>query len=333
MQTRTRPNVGFTIVELLIVIVVIAILATISIVAYNGIQNRARTSALTTDLVTADKKLETYRLTVNPGAEQYPTTLALAGVTDSSQTTFTYIPNLTSKSYCLSGVNANGDTYVMNSMLTSPQTGTCAVTSGLVAQWMMDGNANDASGNGNTGTVTGASLTTGQDGSANSGYSFNGTSNYIAIATTSSLNLTANFTVCAWVKPDASIGASGTWNYILAGATNDFGVGIQPDTTGLGHIRYGKIGTSDAVVSTNPMSATIWHSVCTTYASGAITYYLDGKAEGSTSLVSALTAGTKRIGSSTAGAGFFKGAMDDVRVYNRVLGETEVTAIYGSGAQ
>ena len=37
---------GFTIVELLITIVVIAILATISVVAYNGAQERARTSAV-----------------------------------------------------------------------------------------------------------------------------------------------------------------------------------------------------------------------------------------------------------------------------------------------
>jgi prepilin-type N-terminal cleavage/methylation domain-containing protein len=41
-QTKSR---GFTIVELLIVIVVIAILAAITIVAYNGIQNRAKTSS------------------------------------------------------------------------------------------------------------------------------------------------------------------------------------------------------------------------------------------------------------------------------------------------
>jgi len=41
---------GFTIVELLIVVVVIAILAAISVIAYNGIQNRANDSAVESDL-------------------------------------------------------------------------------------------------------------------------------------------------------------------------------------------------------------------------------------------------------------------------------------------
>lgn len=62
---------GFTIVELLIVIVVIAILAAISIVAYNGIQNRTHDTAVQADLIQFSKLVSLYH------AEQgvYPVTL------------------------------------------------------------------------------------------------------------------------------------------------------------------------------------------------------------------------------------------------------------------
>lgn len=49
-NTKIRYSNGFTIVELLIVVVVIAILAAITIVSYNGIQSRAQTSSIANDL-------------------------------------------------------------------------------------------------------------------------------------------------------------------------------------------------------------------------------------------------------------------------------------------
>lgn len=58
-----KTTIGFTIVELLIVIVVIAILATISVVAYTGIQNRANDSAVQQDVSSFVKKIMMYHAT------------------------------------------------------------------------------------------------------------------------------------------------------------------------------------------------------------------------------------------------------------------------------
>lgn len=57
-----KSRSGFTIVELLIVIVVIAILAAISIVAYNGIQSRGKDSQTDTAVSQFKKALELYRV-------------------------------------------------------------------------------------------------------------------------------------------------------------------------------------------------------------------------------------------------------------------------------
>jgi len=58
MKVQHMKENGFTIVELLIVIVVIGILASISIVAYNGVQSRANDSVLKSDLSNFGKKME-----------------------------------------------------------------------------------------------------------------------------------------------------------------------------------------------------------------------------------------------------------------------------------
>lgn len=62
MEFKLRQQ-GFTIVELLIVIVIIGILAAITIIAYNGIQNRANDAAVQSDLTNAMKQAQVFNAT------------------------------------------------------------------------------------------------------------------------------------------------------------------------------------------------------------------------------------------------------------------------------
>lgn len=83
LQNRKIKQSGFTLVELLIVIVIIAILAAITIVAYNGIQNRAKTSSAQAAGETLQKKAEA----ANAIASSYPSALAdFSAQADSSLT-------------------------------------------------------------------------------------------------------------------------------------------------------------------------------------------------------------------------------------------------------
>lgn len=126
---NNRRNSGFTIVELLIVIVVIAILAAITIVAYNGVQARSRTSAGASNSASVAKKAELYNTlfatyptycqlvtnTTNPtgGVPTAGTGLGSAnpcvagGTTSGSEVTITNISGLTAIDVT-SGTSTNG---------------------------------------------------------------------------------------------------------------------------------------------------------------------------------------------------------------------------------
>ncbi|MFZ2835792.1 MAG: prepilin-type N-terminal cleavage/methylation domain-containing protein [Candidatus Saccharimonadales bacterium] len=114
---------GFTIVELLVVIVIIGILAAITIVAYTGIQNRAKESALRSDLAIVAKKMASD----NALAGSYALT---AGAVDSgkglpasgSGTTYQY--QSTGSTYCITGTNGTMS-FKISDAATSPNQGGC----------------------------------------------------------------------------------------------------------------------------------------------------------------------------------------------------------------
>ena len=84
---------------------------------------------------------------------------------------------------------------------------------GLVACYPFNANAKDESGNGNNGTVNGATLTTDRFGKVSSAYDFNGNSNYIDIPSNNLQNPT--FSYSAWIKPN-SLPQSGIAFFILS---------------------------------------------------------------------------------------------------------------------
>lgn len=93
---KMRAERGFTIVELLIVIVVIGILAAIVIVAYNGIQDRAKNTKYQTDAAALQKGAEA----VNADLGAYPTGADSAALTTSFNASNTFkIPTGVAVSY------------------------------------------------------------------------------------------------------------------------------------------------------------------------------------------------------------------------------------------
>lgn len=133
MQSRQ----GFTIVELLIVIVVIGILATITIVAFNGVQNRANDTAVASDLTSLAKKLKLY----NAEGSGFPAWNQLNLITDFKVSQGSYDVSNSAMLYCVNdaqtafaviGKSKSGKAFYVTDSLTAAQYATGFPNSGSV---------------------------------------------------------------------------------------------------------------------------------------------------------------------------------------------------------
>jgi len=113
---------GFSIVELIIIIVVIGILTTIAIVSYNGVQNNAHDTAVQSDLDNAAAQLEAYRTQQSNTTQQFPSTttqlgtLQIKATKDSYNTSavnFTYCTDTARQKFTLMGRSKSGAIYLM----------------------------------------------------------------------------------------------------------------------------------------------------------------------------------------------------------------------------
>jgi len=213
--------------------------------------------------------------------------------------------------------------------------------SGLVGIWHLNeatgtsGAASiiDKSGNGNHGSPTGG-VTFGNLGKLDSAASFNGTSGYIEIGNSASLNNWTAQTISMWIK--ANSGMAGDTRLIEKGANNEWTIVFNPGGVGSTKLGVQVLGSSATLFTS---TATIvdggWHKIDITIAANRlITLYVDGVLDVSATSGQgpAATNGNINIGRYRGGGYFYGGMMDEVAIWNRALHADEIKQLYRRGA-
>ncbi|HEX5090526.1 MAG TPA: LamG-like jellyroll fold domain-containing protein [Nocardioides sp.] len=197
---------------------------------------------------------------------------------------------------------------------------------GLVGAWAFDEGAgttvDDASGHGNQGTIAGASWTTaGRFGGA---LSFNGTTNLVRVADSTSLDLAGAMTLSAWIKPTVS--QSG-WRTIMQKQSDAYHLNASSGAGALRPAGGGTFGTSGStVVGPTAVTVNAWTHVALTYDGTIQRLWINGTQVATRDIRGTIQATDNPlfIGGNVPYGEYFQGLIDDVRVYNRALSQSEI---------
>jgi parallel beta-helix repeat protein len=206
---------------------------------------------------------------------------------------------------------------------------TGTLTDGLVAYYPFNGNANDESGNGHDGTVTGATLTTDRKNTANSAYLFDGVNDYIELGTWFNYQ---TFTISMWVKPGSS--QLQYADIIDNNHTNTRSWVLQQNSTTANNYHFGVAGDAPNEHNINfTLNANEWTHIAITRdgVTRVMTVYLNGSPLPSvTGTADIPYDGTQFLRLSRWGGGgrYWNGLMDEVRIYNRALSAAEIGDLY-----
>jgi hypothetical protein len=210
-------------------------------------------------------------------------------------------------------------------------------TNGLVGWWPFNGNANDESGNGNNGTVNGAMLTSDRFGIANNAYNFNGSSNYIEISSSPSINVSTNYSISVWLNANIwSFNAPIDQHAIVSKIDDgDWYGGYEIRTGGAGYIMHSGNIVSNFDIGKGNYATNTWHNIAITYNGNYVRSFINGILVDSIARTGSIQTSSipLRFGR-RGGAGYynnwFSGNIDDIAIWNRALTQQEITALYNS---
>jgi hypothetical protein len=210
---------------------------------------------------------------------------------------------------------------------------------GLVAYYPFNGNANDESGNGNDGTVNGATLTLDRNGVAGSAYNFDG-DDFIKALDSETLR-SGSITLSSWVYSENNNRDVTVISKITDVSPAQLGDPNQPASHSYrlrlnGEVPFWEINTNNpwTQLSGSEISRGQWELLTLTWDGQAQKIYRNGQldsvnenaADGN---IRHLPGADLMIGRDWhPSSDFFDGQIDDVRIYNRALSEEEVTALY-----
>jgi hypothetical protein len=185
----------------------------------------------------------------------------------------------------------------------------------------------DSSGRANHGTTAGATRTT--SGKYGRALSFDGVNDYASVPDTASLDLTKGMTLEAWVYPTA--GGSAWRTALLKETSAGLSYGLYAFDGGGHSAGFLNSGSDIGASSTTALPLSKWSHLAATYDGAALKLYVNGALKSTRTATGAMPTSTKplKIGGNAVWGEFFKGSIDDVRVYSRALSATELKADMG----
>jgi hypothetical protein len=229
----------------------------------------------------------------------------------------------------------NGDKYVIPGIkkIGNPPS---TINNGLVGYWPFNGNANDESGNGNNGTVNGATLTTDRFGNSIKAYSFDrNNANYTELNQSDILNLSNELSISCWIYLNEYVHNQ---NLVSKGTTSCLSPHIQYSLKmGSPHIDKAEIqlsinGINNTITTSSIIPLKKWILITGTYDGNKMKIYINENEDtfknvsgGITQYPTKVNFGRWAPGINCNNPQYLNGALDDIRIYNRALTQGEIT--------